>query len=124
ANVRGKEARQGASPGGASYSTRATNRLPPMRCPECREENPAGRRACRNCGAALAIVPAPPAWDQRRRVAILAADLSGSTELGDRTKGAATRAIAGECIGALAEIIAAAGGAVVRRSADGLTALF
>src|SRR5438270_272966 len=76
----------------------------PVCCPACGAEVPAGFRFCGQCGGALeaqaasggipasapaAVVPgiAPEAErEQRRRVAIVFADLVGSTALADRVE--------------------------------------
>ncbi len=65
-----------------------------------------------------------PLGEQRRRVAILFADLSGSTAMSDRLEVETSYRLVSECVTGLGRIVSEAGGYVVKTLGDGLMALF
>lgn len=77
---------------------------------------------------APAAVPQPEAapvvGEQRRRVAILFADLSGSTALSDRLEVEVAYRLVSECVVGLGQVVTDTGGYVVKTLGDGLMALF
>lgn len=107
-------------------------------CAGCGSWMPQRYAFCGLCGAALSsVIPfsLPPATprstappevpsEQRRRVAILFADLSGSTDLSHQLEAEETYRIVGECVSGLGNVIHEAGGYVVKSLGDGLMALF
>ncbi|MCC2668157.1 MAG: cyaB, partial [Armatimonadetes bacterium] len=115
-------------------------------CPACQGVVSPAHRYCAGCGARLprAIAAAPdveaPVADadraprlpsasasrneERRRVAILFADLSGSTAMADALEMETTFRVVSECVGGLARIATEAGGYVVKTLGDGLMVLF
>jgi hypothetical protein len=54
-----------------------------MTCSRCGSDNPAGKKFCGDCGAALGAQPARPAAqaEARKVVTIILADLIGATSL-------------------------------------------
>src|SRR5262249_34294072 len=72
----------------------------------------------------LAQDPTSPATEQRRRVAILFADLVGSTQLADRLDPDVTYRLVSRCIASLGDIVPEEGGYVAKTLGDGLMALF
>jgi adenylate cyclase len=97
-------------------------------CTACGAAMPGSYRFCGRCGAAGPARrnerDALPAREERRRVAILFADLSGSTELSHLLDAEQTYRLVGECIAGLCSVVSDAGGYVVKTLGDGLMALF
>jgi Double zinc ribbon len=51
-------------------------------CPSCGHQNPPGARFCNRCATPLTAVTAVP--EQLKTITVLFADVTGSTELGER----------------------------------------
>ena len=58
-------------------------------CANCGRQNPPDARFCNRCAAPLAPAAAPP--EQLKTITILFADVTGSTELGERLDPEAVR---------------------------------
>ena len=94
-------------------------------------------RYCGECGTDLAAAfrhtpgemlrqaaAATSATEERRRVSILFADLSGSTELADRMEAEACYRVISACLQGLGRTVTDGGGYVLKTLGDGLMALF
>lgn len=95
--------------------------LSPPNAPALPEGRPSARP--RQLPARRAETP-EPLGEQRRRVAILFADLSGSTAMSDRLEVETSYRLVSECVTGLGRIVSEAGGYVVKTLGDGLMALF
>ena len=93
-----------------------------MRCAQCGQENPAGFRFCGACGAALAEAPAPR--EVRKVVTVVFCDLTGSTELGDRSDPEALRATMRGYYEQMRTILERHGGTVEKFVGDAVMAVF
>lgn len=124
-------------PPALSHEPCPTCGLTAVQCPSCNERAVAGFRYCGHCGvgldgagpsahsAAHALrVASDTATEQRRRVAILFADLTGSTALADRMEPEACYRVVSNCINGLGRQVTEAGGYVLKTLGDGLMALF
>ncbi len=94
-------------------------------CPQCVAPTPEGARFCPQCGVALAQVRAPPAaTGERRVVAILFADLSGSTRLASELGAEEMHRLLTRYFELVDGVIAQCGGTVDKHMGDGVMALF
>jgi class 3 adenylate cyclase len=93
-----------------------------MICASCGADNPTGFRFCGSCGAALAPAEAPR--EVRKVVTVLFCDLSGSTELGDRTDPEALRATMRSYYEEMRVIVERHGGTVEKFVGDAVMAVF
>ncbi|MGZ4390240.1 MAG: AAA family ATPase, partial [Gaiellaceae bacterium] len=93
-----------------------------MVCAACGSESPDGFRFCGSCGAALAPAEAPR--EVRKVVTVLFCDLSGSTELGDRTDPEALRATMRSYYDEVRTILERHGGTVEKFVGDAVMAVF
>ena len=95
-------------------------------CPRCAAPTPAGARFCPQCGTALADAPvassAPPA--ERRVVAILFADLCGSTPLANELGAEGMHRLLTRYFELVDALIEQCGGTVDKHMGDGVMALF
>ncbi|MFL5953672.1 MAG: AAA family ATPase [Gaiellaceae bacterium] len=91
-------------------------------CPSCGRENPDGFKFCGNCGTPLQA-PAP-AREVRKVVTIVFCDLTGSTELGDRTDPEALRATMRGYYEEMRTILERHGGSVEKFVGDAVMAVF
>ena len=91
-------------------------------CAACGQENPGGFKFCGNCGAPLDA--AAPAREVRKVVTILFCDLTGSTELGDRTDPETLRATMREYYEQMRTILERHGGTVEKFVGDAVMAVF
>ncbi|HEY6031417.1 MAG TPA: adenylate/guanylate cyclase domain-containing protein, partial [Gaiellaceae bacterium] len=93
-----------------------------MRCARCGQENPVGFRFCGGCGAALA--EATPSREVRKVVTVVFCDLTGSTELGDRSDPEALRATMRGYYEQVRAILERHGGTVEKFIGDAVMAVF
>lgn len=98
---------------------------PPRNCSRCGSLIPAIYAFCGFCGLNLreASAPARPSGE-KRRAAILFADLQGSTELGHRLQAEEVYAAVSQRIQVLAEVVERHRGYVVKTLGDGILATF
>ncbi len=96
---------------------------PATACPQCASPTPAGARFCPQCGTPLtAAPPGPPA--ERRVVAILFADLCGSTPLANELGAEGMHRLLTRYFELVDGLIAQCGGVVDKHMGDGVMALF
>jgi class 3 adenylate cyclase/tetratricopeptide (TPR) repeat protein len=95
-------------------------------CPRCAARIPEDARFCPQCGAALAGVPAPAAAPpaERRVVAILFADLCGSTPLANELGAEGMHRLLTRYFELVDGLVAQCGGTVDKHMGDGVMALF
>ena len=106
-------------------------------CATCGTENPPGFRFCGACGAAWDAGAATPAGSaatlpssaqtidgERRWVTVMFADLSGFTELSERTDPEEIRSMVDRCMGEMCEIVDRFGGSVDKIIGDAVMAVF
>jgi class 3 adenylate cyclase/tetratricopeptide (TPR) repeat protein len=95
-------------------------------CPRCSATPPEGARFCPQCGTALAQAPPPPsgAPAERRVVAILFADLCGSTPLANELGAEGMHRLLTRYFELVDSTIAQCGGTVDKHIGDGVMALF
>src|SRR4051794_40984761 len=91
-------------------------------CAACGQENPDGFKFCGSCGAPLAAPE--PAREVRKVVTIVFCDLTGSTELGDRTDPEALRAMMRGYYEQMRTILERHGGSVEKFVGDAVMAVF
>ncbi|MFN2616537.1 MAG: adenylate/guanylate cyclase domain-containing protein, partial [Thermoleophilaceae bacterium] len=102
------------------------------RCPHCGQEAPPGARFCTNCGGALdtgspAPAPAPAQVahpEERRRVTVLFADLSGYTAVAERLDHEAVKTLVDRSLRRLGEEVERYGGTVDKYIGDNVMAIF
>ena len=97
-----------------------------MPCPQCASPTPPGARFCPQCGVALAQAHAAAAagTGERRVVAILFADLSGSTRLASELGAEEMHRLLTRYFELVDRVIAQRGGTVDKHMGDGVMALF
>jgi class 3 adenylate cyclase/tetratricopeptide (TPR) repeat protein len=95
-------------------------------CPNCASPTPAGARFCPQCGTALVASAATPAVPpaERRVVAILFADLCGSTPLANELGAEGMHRLLTRYFELVDALIAQCGGTVDKHMGDGVMALF
>jgi class 3 adenylate cyclase/tetratricopeptide (TPR) repeat protein len=97
------------------------DRLVP-RCASCGQENPSGARFCFACGSRLDLPRV--AGEERKIVTVLFADVTGSTELGDRLDAEELREVMSAWYQAMRSEIEAQGGTVEKYIGDAVMAVF
>jgi len=93
-----------------------------LTCANCRKENPEDFEFCPSCGASLK--PADSAVEERKLVTVLFADVTGSTELGERLDPERLRALLDAYFSAMAAAITSWGGTVEKFIGDAVMAVF
>ena len=100
-------------------------------CPSCGAEVPPEARFCMACGSALGATPSPPApppidetVEERRRVTILFADLSGYTAVSERLDPEAVREVADRSLRRLTAKVDRFGGTIDKYIGDNVMAIF
>ncbi|MFO1303339.1 MAG: adenylate/guanylate cyclase domain-containing protein [Burkholderiales bacterium] len=94
-------------------------------CPQCASPTPPGARFCPQCGVALAQARAATAGaGERRVVAILFADLSGSTRLASELGAEEMHRLLTRYFELVDGLVAQCGGTVDKHMGDGVMALF
>ena len=91
-------------------------------CPSCGQENPDGFRLCGMCGTPL--TPEPAARELRKTVTAVFADVSGSTELGERLDPEALRRVMTRYFAAMRAPLERHGGTVEKFIGDAVVAVF
>jgi class 3 adenylate cyclase len=94
-----------------------------LSCPACGQANPAGFQFCGACGTSLAR-SASDEQEERRWATVLFADLSGFTELAERTDPEEIRLMVDRCMRVMGEIVERYGGYVDKIIGDALMAVF
>jgi class 3 adenylate cyclase/tetratricopeptide (TPR) repeat protein len=100
--------------------------MPGLPCPRCAASPPVGARFCPQCGTALALAPAAtaaPAAEQRV-VAILFADLCGSTPLAREIGAEEMHRVLTRYFERVDVVVAQCGGTIDKHIGDGVMALF
>jgi len=95
-----------------------------MKCPRCNFENPAGAKFCSECGVKLIEIYRAESREQRRRVAIRFADISGFTSLSERLDPEEMKTLINKCLKKLADVIYQYEGYVDKFIGDCIMALF
>ncbi len=93
-------------------------------CGSCGGASPDGFRFCGRCGARLTDDAADSAGETRRTVTVLFADVTGSTELGERLDPEAMRRMLGRTFTAARELVERHGGTVEKFVGDAVMAVF
>src|SRR6187431_2214450 len=93
-----------------------------MRCPSCGQATEPAARFCPSCGAGLADVFA--SREVRKTVTVLFADISGSTELGERLDPEALRTLLTRHFSSARAILERHGGTVEKFIGDAVMAVF
>jgi class 3 adenylate cyclase/tetratricopeptide (TPR) repeat protein len=93
-------------------------------CATCGAETPEGARFCPSCGARIADPEPMPAGVERRVVTVLFADVTGSTDLGERLDPERLQEVLGTYFAAMREEIEAEGGTVEKFIGDAIMAVF
>ena len=92
-----------------------------MRCPRCTHDNRTGARFCDECGGPLG---APSAGAERRHLAVVFADLVGSTQLSQQLDPEDLREILGAYHEATGNVVRSFGGHVAMLQGDGVISYF
>ena len=121
---------------GSKFCNRCGARLV-VTCSSCHGDNPPGSRFCRHCGAkiaeqatvagppARAAAPAPAEMEAERRiVAVIFADIVGSTPMAEALDPEEFRSVMNTCFAVLTEPISRYGGIVDKFIGDCIMALF
>ncbi len=95
-----------------------------MKCPKCGLKNPKDARFCNQCGAQLHVVTRRRDRGQRRRVAVLFADISGFTPLSESLDPEEVRDLIDACLQRLAGVIYKYEGYIDKFIGDCIMALF
>src|SRR5215218_1439768 len=119
------------SPAGARFCMACGTPLS-RRCASCGHETPPKARFCTNCGSSLEAPAAPePAArvadslpEERRRVTVLFADLSGYTAVAERMDPEAVKTLVDRSLRRLGEEVARFGGQVDKYIGDNVMAIF
>jgi class 3 adenylate cyclase len=88
-------------------------------CPRCGHANPADARFCNRCAAPLAAAP-----QQLKTITVLFADVTGSTELGERLDPEALRRVMERYFELAQRVVAGHGGTVEKFIGDAVMAVF
>jgi class 3 adenylate cyclase/predicted negative regulator of RcsB-dependent stress response len=91
-------------------------------CPTCGEENADRARFCQNCATPLTEIERPS--EVRKVVTIVFADVTGSTELGERLDPEALRRVMGRYFDEMSAVIERHGGTVEKFIGDAVMAVF
>jgi class 3 adenylate cyclase/tetratricopeptide (TPR) repeat protein len=91
-------------------------------CPRCGADLPEAARFCPSCG--LDLAPAAAGGEERKLVTVLFADVSGSTELGERLDAERLREVMDSFFSAMRGEIEAEGGTVEKFIGDAVMAAF
>ncbi len=110
------------TPAGARFCTGCGESLVGA-CRACGAELPDGARFCPSCGTPAPEPPAP-VGHERRLVTILFADVTGSTDLGERLDPERLQEVLGTYFQAMREEIEAEGGTVEKFIGDAVMAVF
>src|SRR5215831_6028560 len=89
-------------------------------CDACRAENPDGQRFCGSCGAPLTA----PSVERRKLVTSVFCDLSGSTEMGERTDSETVFDVMRSYFDAARSALERHGGAVEKFIGDAVVGMF
>jgi class 3 adenylate cyclase len=116
------------NPAGARFCMSCGARLE-RRCPSCGTVVPPEARFCMACGTALEAAPTGPAGgvqppEERRRVTVLFADLSGYTAFAERMDPEAVKTLVDGALHRLGEEVERYGGTVDKYIGDNVMALF
>jgi len=95
-----------------------------MKCPKCGFKNPEDARFCNQCGAQIYVVTRRRDRGQRRRVAVLFADISGFTPLSETLDPEEVRDLIDTCLQRLARVIYKYEGYIDKFIGDCIMALF
>lgn len=95
-----------------------------MKCPKCGFKNPEGAKFCNQCGAQLHVISRSRDTGQRRRVAVLFADISGFTPLSETLDPEEVRDLIDACLQRLAGVIYRYDGYIDKFIGDCIMALF
>jgi class 3 adenylate cyclase/tetratricopeptide (TPR) repeat protein len=96
-----------------------------LACPNCGQAAPAGARFCTACGSSLETGAAPAqASDERRRVTVLFADLSGYTAVAERMDPEAVKTLVDGALRRLGQEVERFGGTVDKYIGDNVMAIF
>jgi class 3 adenylate cyclase/tetratricopeptide (TPR) repeat protein len=93
-----------------------------MRCPRCGEENPDHARFCLSCGTSLTAVNVQR--EVRKVVTVVFADVSGSTELGERLDPESLRRVMSRYFEEMKSVLERHGGTVEKFIGDAVMAAF
>ena len=93
------------------------------RCPSCGDENTDRARFCQSCATPLLEAEQGPG-EVRKVVTLVFADVTGSTELGERLDPEALRRVMGRYFDAMAAVIERHGGTVEKFIGDAVMAVF
>nr|MBA2625824.1 zinc ribbon domain-containing protein [Acidimicrobiia bacterium] len=95
-------------------------------CPRCAATNPAGSRFCGACGAEVAqpVAAVREQAEERRWATVLFADLSGFTDLSERSDPEDVRDLVDRCTRLLGEVVDRYGGSVASVIGDAVLAVF
>jgi class 3 adenylate cyclase len=91
-------------------------------CARCGHQNPPDARFCNRCAAPLTAVPAVA--EQLKTITILFADVTGSTELGERLDPEAVRRVMERYFELAQRVITRHGGTVEKFIGDAVMAVF
>ncbi len=95
-----------------------------MKCPKCGFKNPQGAKFCNQCGAQLHDIKRRRDTGQRRRVAVLFADISGFTPLSETLDPEEVRDLIDACLQRLAGVVYKYEGYIDKFIGDCIMALF
>jgi class 3 adenylate cyclase/tetratricopeptide (TPR) repeat protein len=91
-------------------------------CASCGQQNPPDARFCNRCGTALTVAAA--AAEQRKTITVLFADVTGSTELGERLDPEAVRRVMERYFKLAQRVVTRHGGTVEKFIGDAVMAVF
>ena len=91
-------------------------------CANCGHANPPGARFCNRCGTPLAAAAAPP--EQLKTITVLFADVTGSTQLGERLDPETVRRVMEGYFELASRVITRHGGTVEKFIGDAVMAVF
>ncbi len=91
-------------------------------CASCGHPNPADARFCNRCGTSLSAAASTP--EQLKTITVLFADVTGSTELGERLDPEAVRRVMERYFELAQRVITSHGGVVEKFAGDAVMAVF